>query len=94
MSSVGWRADKNLVDQFNPRFLFWGGGSKPHASNHLVTACDTASDQIKAINKMDFIITAHSIMTPTVRYADIILPVQDWIWEGKRCKPYGALRRV
>jgi len=97
MSSVGWRADKNLVDQFNPRFLFWGGGSKPHASNHLVTACDTASDQIKAINKMDFIITAHSIMTPTVRYADIILPVQDWIWEGSdvsRTAPYGVFEAV
>jgi len=97
MSSVGWRADKNLVDQFNPRFLFWGGGSKPHASNHLVTACDTAGDQIKAMNKMDFIVTAHSNMTPTVRYADIILPVQDWIWEGRdvsRTAPYGVFEAV
>ena len=97
MSTVGWRADKNLLDQFDPHFLFWGGGSKPHASNHLVTACDSPNDQIQALHKMDFIVTAHSIMTPTVSYADIILPVQDWIWEGadlNRTASYGVFEAV
>ena len=97
MRRVGWRADKALIDEFDPHFLFWGGGSKPHASNHLVTACDSANDQIRALNRMDFIVTAHSIMTPTAKYADIILPVQDWIWEGRdlnRTASYGVFEAV
>jgi anaerobic dimethyl sulfoxide reductase subunit A len=42
---VGYRADPALLDQFNPRVLFWGGGSKPHASDHLVTACGPTGEQ-------------------------------------------------
>lgn len=97
ISRVGWRADKNLVDEYNPKFLFWGGGSKPHASNHLVTACDSANDQIKAMEKMEMIISTQSILTATARYADIILPALDWIWEEKdisRTAPYGCFETV
>jgi anaerobic dimethyl sulfoxide reductase subunit A len=97
MRKIGWRADADLVDRFDPHFLFWGGGSKPHASNHLVTACDSANDQIKALEKMDFIVSCHSIMTPTARYSDIILPAADWIWETKdftRTASYGVFEAI
>ncbi len=63
--------------------LFWGGGSKPHASNHLVTATDSPNDQVKAMQRMEFIVTMHSRITPTARFADIILPARDWMWEEK-----------
>lgn len=97
ISRTGWRADKALVDQFNPKFLFWGGGSKPHASNYLVTACDSANDQVKVLQRMEFVISMQSVMTASARYADIILPAQDWIWEQKdiiRSSPYGCFEGV
>jgi anaerobic dimethyl sulfoxide reductase subunit A len=93
---VGWRANPDLVKSFNPKLLFWGGGEKPHASNHVVTACDSADDQVKAIYRMDFVVSMHSIMNATVRYADIILPAQDWMWEEKNlCQShYGGFESV
>lgn len=83
MRMIGWRADPSLVKKFNPKMLFWGGGSKPHASDHLVTACDTPNTQVEAMQRMEFVVTMHSRMTPTVKHADIILPAQDWMWEEK-----------
>jgi len=83
MRMVGWRADPALLPEFEPKMLFWGGGSKPHASDHLVTACETPNAQIEAMHKMEFIVTMHSRMTPTVSYADIILPALDYMWEEK-----------
>ena len=83
MRMIGWRADPSLVKKFNPKMLFWGGGSKPHASDHLVTACDTPNTQVEAMQRMEFVVTMHSRITPTVKHADIILPAQDWMWEEK-----------
>jgi anaerobic selenocysteine-containing dehydrogenase len=97
MRMVGWRADPALLKDFNPRMLFWGGGSKPHASDHLVTACDSPNYQVPALNKLEFIVTMHSIMTPTVKYADVILPAQDWMWEEKnifRIGTYGGFECI
>jgi anaerobic dimethyl sulfoxide reductase subunit A len=96
-SAVGWRADPALLKDFNPRFLFWGGGTKPHASNHVVTACDSPRYQIKALERMDFIVSMHSMMNPTVRYADIILPARNPMWEDKditRSAPYGTVECI
>lgn len=93
---VGYRADPSLLKEFNPRMLFWGGGSKPHASDHLITACEASSVQVQAMERMEFTVTMHSRMTPTVRYADIILPAQDWMWEEKniRQSDYGGFECI
>lgn len=80
---VGWRADPSLVKEFNPKMLFWGGGSKPHASNHVVTATDSTNDQVKAMERMEFIVSMHSRLTPSAKYADIVLPGMDWMWEER-----------
>ena len=87
---TGWRTDPSLVKEFHPKMLFWGGGNKPHASDHVVTACESANTQVKAMLKMDFIVTMHSIMTASTRYADVILPAQDWMWEEKNVFQSGA----
>ncbi len=97
MKMVGWRADASYLKKFNPKFLFWGGGSKPHASNHIVTGCDSSNDQVRAIEKMEFTVSMHSVMNPTAQYADIILPAQDWMWEEKgitRSAPYGGFECI
>ncbi len=94
---VGWRGEPALLKDFNPKFLFWGGGTKPHASNHVVSACDSSNEQVKAMERMDFIISMHSIMNPTVQMADIILPAQDSMWEDRditRSAPYGAFECI
>jgi anaerobic dimethyl sulfoxide reductase subunit A len=80
---IGWRADPAILSQFNPRMLFWGGSSRPHASDHLVTGADSPNDQIRAMEQMEFIVSMHSRVTPSNRYADIILPAMDWMWEER-----------
>jgi anaerobic dimethyl sulfoxide reductase subunit A len=94
---VGWRASPDYLKDFNPRFLFWGGSSKPHSTNNLVIACDSSNNQVKAIERMDFFVYMHSMMNATARYADIILPSRDWMWEEKgvtRSASYGAFECV
>ncbi|MFC1902178.1 molybdopterin-dependent oxidoreductase [Chloroflexota bacterium] len=97
MKMVGWRADAAYLKDFNPKFLFWGGGNKPHANNHVVTSCNSSNLQIKAIERMEFIVSMHSILTVSARYADIILPAQDWMWEEKnltRSASYGTFECI
>ncbi len=77
---VGWRADPALVSEFTPKMLFWGGLS-PFASDHLVTACESPNDQIRAMHQMEFVVSMNSRITPTARHADLILPALDWMWE-------------
>jgi anaerobic dimethyl sulfoxide reductase subunit A len=85
MRMVGWKADPALIKQFNPKMIFWGiAGGKPHSSDHLVTLCDSSFEQVRAMEKMEFICSHHSMMTPTMKYSDIILPARDMMWEDKR----------
>jgi len=96
MRMVGWKADPSLLKDFNPKMLFWGGFS-PHASDHLVTACESSNYQVPAMLKMEFTVSMHSIITPTAKYADIILPPQDWMWEEKNIVkngPYGGFECI
>ncbi len=79
---VGYKADPQLPipEEFNPKMLWWGGSSYT-AQNHLSTACDSTNDQIRALNRMEFVLYLHTAMTPTARYADLILPALDAMWE-------------
>ncbi|MDP2917180.1 MAG: molybdopterin dinucleotide binding domain-containing protein, partial [Dehalococcoidia bacterium] len=94
---VGWRADPSYIKQFNPKFVFWDGGAKPHSSDYVTVLCDSANDQVKALNRMEFVVYMHSMMTATARYVDIILPARDWMWEDKgltKNAPYGAFECI
>lgn len=97
MRMVGWRATPSVLKDFNPKMLLWGNGMGPHASDHLVTATESPNYQVKAFEKMEFIVSTHSIMTSTVKYADLILPAQDWMWEEKnitRTLGYGGFECI
>jgi anaerobic dimethyl sulfoxide reductase subunit A len=83
MRMVGWRADPSLLKEFNPKIALLNSGSKPHGSDHLVTVTDSPNDQVNALNRMEFVVSMHSTMTSTTQYSDIVLPVQDWMWEEK-----------
>ncbi|TAK34166.1 MAG: hypothetical protein EPO21_10535 [Chloroflexota bacterium] len=80
---VGYRGDPELPipEEFHPKILWWGGSPRAMASNHLVTGCDSIEDQIRALQRMDFVLSMHTAMTPTVRHADLILPALDPMWE-------------
>ncbi|MBI2919326.1 MAG: molybdopterin-dependent oxidoreductase [Chloroflexi bacterium] len=82
---VGYRADPQLPipQEFNPKFLWWG--SHHHtASNFLNTATDSTGDQLKALARIEFMPHMHTTWTPTARYADLVLPALDWMFEGQR----------
>ncbi len=88
MKLVGWRADPSILNEFNPKMLFWGGYG-PHGSDHFVTACETPNHQIAAMEKLEFIVSMNSLLNSTARYADIILPARDWMWEEKNIAKSG-----
>jgi anaerobic dimethyl sulfoxide reductase subunit A len=71
---IGWRTDPNLPNP-NPKVLLWG--SYYMGTNYLVTGANATERQIKALEKMEFVVQIASFMTPTAKYADIILPVAD-----------------
>ncbi|MFC2019468.1 molybdopterin-dependent oxidoreductase [Chloroflexota bacterium] len=79
---VGWKADRSVVKDFNPRVLLWGTLGA-YDRNFLVTVTESANYQLQALERMDFIATMQGNITPSARYADIILPVRDWLWEDK-----------
>ena len=86
---VGWRAEPSLLKDFNPKMIFVAGNT-PYGSNQLITATDSPNDQIEALGRMEFIVSKHSIITPTTQYADIILPTRDWMWEEKNVVKSGG----
>ena len=96
MRMVGWRADPSILKDFNPKFLFWGGAGKPHATDHVSTACNSSNRQVEAMKRMDFIVSMHSMMNSSNRYADIILPARDWMWEEKEVtkSAYGGFESI
>jgi anaerobic dimethyl sulfoxide reductase subunit A len=49
----------------------------------MVTAADSGNEQIKAMERMEFIVSMHSRLNASTRYADILLPAMDWMWEEK-----------
>ncbi len=97
MRMTGWRAKPDILKDYNPKVMFWGGGHKPHATNSLVICCNSSNNQVKAFNRMEFFVYMHSFMHPTAKYADIILPARDWTWEEKgiaRSASYGTFEAV
>lgn len=96
MKRVGWRTDPVLLKDFNPHMVIMGNGRKPHDPDFLDTVTDSANNQIKALERMDFIIARHSTLTPTVKYADIILPARDWMFEEKHItvSAYGGFESI
>jgi molybdopterin guanine dinucleotide-containing S/N-oxide reductase-like protein len=89
MRMVGWRDDPAILKDFNPKMLFWGGESQ-YGGNHLATQFDSPAFQVPAMEKMEFIVSVNSMITCTARYADIILPAQDWMWEEMNIVPSGG----
>jgi anaerobic dimethyl sulfoxide reductase subunit A len=89
MRMVGWRDDPAILKDFNPKMLFWGGESQ-YGANHLVTQFDSPVYQIPVMEKMEFIVSVNSMITSTAKYADIILPAQDWMWEEMNIVPSGG----
>ncbi|GAH84216.1 unnamed protein product, partial [marine sediment metagenome] len=97
MRIVGWRADPSLVKEFNPRVALLNAGTKPHGSDHLVSATDSPNYQVEALGRMEFTAIMHSMMTATAKYADIILPVRDWMWEERNIatgETYGGFESI
>jgi anaerobic dimethyl sulfoxide reductase subunit A len=83
MRQIGWKADRAFIKDFNPQMALLNKGFFAHASDFIGTATDSARDQVKALEKMEFTVGMHSMMTKTMKYADIIFPVRDPAWEQR-----------
>ncbi|MFH1647569.1 MAG: molybdopterin-dependent oxidoreductase, partial [Chloroflexota bacterium] len=97
MRMVGWKADEKYLKDFNPKCIFQAGGGKPHATNFVVMCCNSSNNQVKALERMEFVVTMHSVMNSSTQYADIILPARDWMWEEKaitRSAGYGTFECI
>ncbi|TAK36397.1 MAG: hypothetical protein EPO21_02980 [Chloroflexota bacterium] len=83
---VGYKGDPALPipEEFHPRMLWWGGNFGA-GSNFLATSPDSLNGQIRALERMDLVLYMHLRMTPTARYADIILPGLEPTWEDVKC---------
>jgi anaerobic dimethyl sulfoxide reductase subunit A len=77
---IGWRAPQELPNP-NPKMLIQIGPFEV-TTNYLVTSADSTNDQLKALEKLEFIVTFAEIMTPTAKYSDVIFPVADLTFEG------------
>ncbi|MBI4330278.1 MAG: molybdopterin-dependent oxidoreductase [Chloroflexi bacterium] len=72
---VGWKGSPAVLRGFNPRVFLWSvGSSGPYERNYLVTTTDSANDEVRAMEKMDFIAAMGTMITPAAKYADIFLP--------------------
>ncbi|MDZ4344754.1 MAG: molybdopterin-dependent oxidoreductase, partial [Candidatus Binatia bacterium] len=60
----------------NPKMLMWGTyyGS---GTNTLNNNADSTNDQLKAMEKIEFVVWAGTQMGPSARFADMVLPLQD-----------------
>jgi anaerobic dimethyl sulfoxide reductase subunit A len=67
----------------NPKMLL-GGGTWLHNTRTLNNAADSTWDHIKAMEKMEFIVWMHSHLSPSLHWADVILPVVDQSLEDTR----------
>ncbi|MBI4332203.1 MAG: molybdopterin-dependent oxidoreductase [Chloroflexi bacterium] len=70
---VGWKSGPSVLKDFHPRVLLWSALTM-YDCNYLVTTADSVNDGIRALEKMDFIASLAAMITPTAKYADIILP--------------------
>jgi anaerobic dimethyl sulfoxide reductase subunit A len=92
---IGWRADPKLPNP-NPKMLIQIGPFEV-TTNYLVTSADSTNDQIKALQKLEFVVSFGEIMTPTLKYSDVIFPVSDLTFEGGWYTPnyaYGNVANV
>ena len=78
---VGSSIEENGTTQYedvlpSPKMLMWGTYYGA-GTNTLNNNADSTNDQLKALEKMEFVVWAGTQMGPTARYADVVLPLQD-----------------
>jgi anaerobic dimethyl sulfoxide reductase subunit A len=66
----------------NPKMLMWGTYYGA-GTNTLNNNADSTNDQLKALEKMEFVVWAGTQMSPMARHADIVLPLADTTLETR-----------
>ena len=66
----------------NPKMLMWGTYYGP-GTNSLNNNADSTNDQLRALDRMEFVAWAGTTWTSMARYADLVLPLEDMTLEGR-----------
>ncbi|MFQ5872632.1 MAG: molybdopterin-dependent oxidoreductase, partial [Dehalococcoidia bacterium] len=72
----------------NPKMLMWGTYYGP-GTNTLNNNADSTNDQLKALDKMEFVVWAGTQMATMARYADVILPLAEMTLETRSIQTAG-----
>ncbi|MBI2361674.1 MAG: molybdopterin-dependent oxidoreductase, partial [Deltaproteobacteria bacterium] len=72
----------------NPKMLMWGTYYGP-GTNTLNNNVDSTNDQVKALEKIEFVVWAGSHMAPMARYADLVLPLAEMTLETRSIQTAG-----
>lgn len=72
----------------NPKMLMWGTYYGP-GTNTLNNNADSTNDQVKALEKMEFVVWAGTQMAPMALYADVVLPLVEMTLEGRHINTSG-----
>jgi anaerobic dimethyl sulfoxide reductase subunit A len=66
----------------NLKMLVWGTYYGP-GTNTLNNNADSTNDQLKALERMEFVVWAGTQMAPMAKYADLVLPLEEMTLEGR-----------
>jgi anaerobic dimethyl sulfoxide reductase subunit A len=72
----------------NPKMLLWGTYYGP-GTNTLNNNADSTNDQLKALEKMEFVVWAGTQMATMARYADVVLPLAEMTLETRSIQTSG-----
>ncbi len=65
-----------------PKMLMWGTYYGP-GTNTLNNNADSTNDQLKALERMEFVVWAGTQMAPMARYADVLFPLAEMTLENR-----------
>src|SRR3972149_128076 len=66
----------------SPMMRMWGTYYGP-GTNSLNNNADSTNDQLRALDRMEFVAWAGTTWTSMARYADLVLPLEDMTLEGR-----------
>ncbi|MBI4491430.1 MAG: molybdopterin-dependent oxidoreductase [Chloroflexi bacterium] len=72
----------------NPKMLMWGTYYGP-GTNTINNNVDSVEDQLKALDRMEYVVWAGTQFAPMARYADVVFPLLEMTLEGRSIQTAG-----
>ncbi|MDE3074295.1 MAG: molybdopterin-dependent oxidoreductase, partial [Chloroflexota bacterium] len=72
----------------NVKMLVWGTYYGP-GTNTVNNNADSTDDQVRAIERLDYVAWAGTVMAPMAKWADLVLPLEEMTLEGRTIQTAG-----